>query len=135
MERIVLFHWNAAEAEERAKRLREPGREVRAIARVDPSILRVLRDDPPDAFVIDLGRLPSQGREVAAFLRRKRATRAVPIVFAGDAPDKNACVRALLPDAAYTGWAGICAVDATWSGLLFARRTGRRRREAGRPRR
>jgi len=62
MGRVVLFHWNAAEAEERADRLRRAGHEVSAMARVEPQVLRALRDDPPDAFVIDLARLPRRPR-------------------------------------------------------------------------
>jgi hypothetical protein len=66
--------------------------------------LRAVRDDPPDAFVIDLERRPSDGREVGASLRRLKATRHVPIVFAGGAPDKVARVRDLMPDAAFASW-------------------------------
>lgn len=69
--------------------------------------LRGLRADPPDAIVIDLDRLPSQGGSVALVLRGQRATRRVPIVFVGGRPEKVARVRALLPDAAYTTWGRI----------------------------
>ena len=63
MPRVCLIHWKAAEAEERAARLRAAGHtcdllhdgaEVRAT-------LRSLAEDPPSAVVIDLSRLPSQG--------------------------------------------------------------------------
>ena len=67
--------------------------------------LRRVRDDPPEAAVIGLDRLPSHGREVAAWLRQSKATRSVPLLFAGGAADKVARVRALLPDATYTDWA------------------------------
>jgi CheY-like chemotaxis protein len=69
--------------------------------------LRLVPEGPPDAFVIDLERRPSDGREVGAWLRRLKATRHVPIVFAGGAPDKVARVRDLMPDAAFASWEDI----------------------------
>ena len=61
------------------------------------SALRALAADPPDAIVIDLGRLPSQGRAVATALRQQKATRDVPLVFVEGDPEKTARVKALLP--------------------------------------
>jgi len=108
MKRVVLVHWNAEEAEERAARLREAGCDVfcHSDSRANP---RSLRDDPPDAFVIDLTRMPSQGREIGGWLRRQKATRAVPLVFVNGDPEKTARVRALLPDATFTLWNEIAA--------------------------
>jgi len=68
------------------------------------SDLRRLADDPPDAFVIDLSRLPSQGRDMGLWLRQRKATRGVPIVFVGGEPAKVARARKLLPDAVFTEW-------------------------------
>ncbi len=112
MKRVVLVHWNAEEAEVRATSLRQAGYEVSCYtdARGGP---RGLRDDPPDAFVIDLARMPSQGRELGGWLRRQKATRYVPLVFIEGDPEKTARVRALLPDAAYIVWEDASAtVDA-----------------------
>jgi len=63
---------------------------------------RAIRESPPDAFVIDLSRLPSHGREVATFFRGRKPTRHIPIVFVGGAPEKVEAMRKLLPDAVYT---------------------------------
>ncbi|MCX6099430.1 MAG: hypothetical protein NTX69_05390 [Candidatus Bipolaricaulota bacterium] len=103
MSRIVLVHWNAAEAEERAERLRRAGHDVacHTDAKANPRVLLAI---PPDAFLIDLARLPSQGRELGGFLRRAASTRAVPLVFVAGDPTKTEAVRSLLPDAAYTTW-------------------------------
>ncbi len=108
MKRVVLVHWNAEEAAGRAARLREAGYDVlcHSDPRADP---RSLRGDPPDAFVIDLTRMPSQGREIGGWLRRQKATRNVPLVFIEGAPEKTARVRALLPDATFTSWENIVA--------------------------
>ncbi len=107
MSRIRLIHWNEAEGRERAALLRDAGHEVEAGVPKDFTFLKPLRASPPDAIVIDLDRLPSQGRDVGLSLRHSKATRHVPIVFAGGAPDKVARVREKLPDAAYASWQGI----------------------------
>jgi hypothetical protein len=106
MYRIRLIHWHAATAKERGDALRSSGFEV-VVEPLTPVGLRALREDPPDAIVIDLSRVPSQGRDMAVGLRRHGATRNVPLVFAGGDPNKVARVRDLLPDAIYTTWAGI----------------------------
>jgi CheY-like chemotaxis protein len=107
MSRVVLVHWNPQEARLRAARLRAAGRRVQVIG--DPKIdcLRAIRARPPQAFVIDLSRLPSHGRAVGVWVRQRRATRHIPLIFVGGEPEKVAAARALLPDAIYTGWAGI----------------------------
>ncbi len=103
MSRLVLVHWNASEAEARAETFRAAGHSVRCHSdpRANP---RVLAANPPDAFVIDLARLPSQGRELGGFLRRLPATRRVPLVFLEGDPAKTERVYALLPDATFTTW-------------------------------
>ena len=106
MPRIRLIHWNATEAAERAARLAQGCLKVEH-APLDPSGLRALRADPPDAVVIDLSRLPSHGRDLGAALRQTKATRGIPLVFVDGNPAKVARVRELLPDAAFTDWCGI----------------------------
>jgi hypothetical protein len=102
MSRVVLIHWRPEEAEGHAAGLRKAGHRVRVMAPDGMPDLRALRADPPDALVIDLGRLPSQGRAVGIALRQQRATRAVPLVFVGGGVEKTARVKRLLPDAFYT---------------------------------
>ena len=107
MSRIVLFHWHAAEAEERAERLRRTGHQVTALARGDAPFLRPMRSDPPEIFVIDLQRTPSQGLAVGTWLRQQKAMRHVPLVFIAGDPAKTERVRQELPDALYTSWDSI----------------------------
>jgi hypothetical protein len=59
--------------------------------------------------VIDLTRMPSHGREIAVYMRGTKATRHIPIVFAGGEPEKVAKIRQILPDATYAAWEGIPA--------------------------
>jgi CheY-like chemotaxis protein len=108
MSRVLLVHWNEGEAEERAARLRKLGYGVDCHwNQQDAGGLRAVRDEPPDAFVIDLGRVPSHGRAVGTLLRQQKATRRVPIVFVEGDPEKVALARGLLPDAVYTAWSRI----------------------------
>ena len=79
--RIVLVHWNKDEAADRAARLRKAGYRVGVYSQQGGEGLREFRNRPPDAFVIDLSRLPSHGRAVATFLRQQKGRRHVPIVF------------------------------------------------------
>jgi hypothetical protein len=102
--RIRLVHWKEEEVRERAARLEAEGYAVDGEVPGTSIGVRQLREDPPDAFVIDLGRLPSHGREVARAVRESKALRRTPIVFVGGAPAKVAAVRAELPDATYAEW-------------------------------
>lgn len=105
MARIILVHWNQAEWKERADRLVGAGYDVDPTRwTAETTNLRALSEKPPDAFVIDLGRLPSHGRAVAMALRQSSRTRCVPLVFVDGEPEKVARTRALLPDAVFASW-------------------------------
>ena len=109
MSRVILVHWKPTEGDERARSLRRAGHDVHVRAPDEPAALRKLVDDPPDAFVIDLERTPSHGRDLALWLRQRKPTRRVPVVFAGGEAAKVARVRELMPDAGYASWRGIRA--------------------------
>ena len=104
MTKVHLVHWNAAEAGERAVALFAAGYSVSTQPLDASELLRALKLNPPAAILIDLGRQPSHGLAVALALRQLKATRSIPIVFAGGDPEKVARVRRLLPDARYTTW-------------------------------
>lgn len=101
--RVRLVHWNAAEALERAKRLSAAGYRVDA-APITPQSLKQLRAQPPDAVVIDLTRLPMQGRDVALAVRQAKPTRALPVVFVDGDPAKVAKIRTQVDGAVFTSW-------------------------------
>jgi CheY-like chemotaxis protein len=103
-QRIRLVHWKAEEVPERAARLEAAGFEVDGEVPGTSIGIKRLRENPPAAFVIDLGRLPSHGREVAYALRQSKALRPIPIVFVAGAAEKVEAIGAELPDAVYTGW-------------------------------
>lgn len=106
MRRLRLIHWNAAEASDGAGILRALGYRVDA-SPFSPAELRKLKTYPADAFLIDLSRLPSQGRDVALFIRQVKATRHIPLVLIEGDREKVAGVRRILPDAIYTMWSKI----------------------------
>jgi len=101
---IRLIHWNAAEAVHRAERIRRLGYQVSSDLPAGPDFLRLLRQEPPLAVVIDLSRLPSQGRDMGVAIRHAAATRRVPLVFVGGTAEKIAPVQTALPDATFTTW-------------------------------
>jgi hypothetical protein len=103
MHRVRLIHWKAEETEERARWLRAAGYEVDHQP-LSPDEMRRMWEDPPSAFVIDLSRVPSQGRDLALTVRKRQATRYVPLVFVEGDPVKLERVKQLLPDAVYTSW-------------------------------
>jgi CheY-like chemotaxis protein len=105
--RIVLIHWKPAEAGERLDQLKAAGFEASVLAPNGSAGLKGTTLEYAKVIVIDLSRLPMQGRAVAIELRKRAPTRRVPLVFVGGALDKVESIRELLPDAGYTDWSGI----------------------------
>jgi CheY-like chemotaxis protein len=101
---VRLIHWNGPEGRERKLRLASLGHHVEFDHVEGPGLSRVLRASQPDAYVIDLTRMPSNGRQVAMWLRSTKTTRHIPIVFVDGDPEKVARLKELLPDATYTSW-------------------------------
>jgi len=98
---IRLICWKDDRAAELAAELEAAGFAVNA-GTLDGPELRALGQSPPDGVVIDLGRLPAQGRDVGVTLRTTARSRHTPLVFVDGAEDKVARTREVLPDAAYT---------------------------------
>jgi len=117
MLRLRLIHWNPAEAARYVDLLQKAGHRVEYSPEFSSQLMREWRSSPPDAFVIDLSRLPSHGREIAIALRQSKATRAIPIVFCEGEEEKVDKTRALLPDAAF------CQFSKLKSSLLVAKRS------------
>lgn len=107
MVRIHLIHWKIKEHPETIQLLQDLGYEVEADLPQSNTFFKDLRANPPDIMVIDLSRLPSQGRDMAINLRAHKTTEQVPIIFVDGAEDKVASVRKVVPDAIYTTWAEI----------------------------
>jgi len=98
---VRLICWKEDRATDLAAELEAADFEVDAGA-VDGPALSALGQSPPDAVVIDLGRLPAQGRDIGVMLRTTARTRHTPLVFVDGAEAKVARTREILPDASYT---------------------------------
>ena len=98
-----LIHWNAKEAKQLSSVLESAGYEVN-YEQSAPNALMKLRKDPPAVVVIDLSRLPSQGRDIAINIRHVKTTRNIPIVFVGGDQQKVSQVKTHVPDALYADY-------------------------------
>ncbi|HEX3742250.1 MAG TPA: hypothetical protein VHV29_21305 [Terriglobales bacterium] len=104
MSNVVLVHWNEPEARERARALKALGYKPKILFDSEKPNLAEIREHPPELFLIDLSRLPSQGREIAGHFRRAKATRNVPILFVGGDAERVKTARKLIPDAEFAVW-------------------------------
>jgi hypothetical protein len=109
---VRFITWNAAQIQERSAHLHSLGFAIDA-SPISADALREIRRNPPAAFVIDLSRQPSGGRDIAINLRRFKTTRLVPLLFIEGEPEKTGQIRALLPDAHFTSWALIASAMRT----------------------
>jgi hypothetical protein len=102
MPRAAVIHYKPVEAEETAERIRREGLEAEACPVIGGKVTAWVRQRQPEVVVIDLMRMPSYGRAIAALLREQKATRGIPLVFIEGDPEKNKIARKLLPDAVFT---------------------------------
>lgn len=104
MRKIRLIHWKPNEADEEVGRLQAAGYKVDFEVFDGPPAMRRMKEELPAAVIIDLNRLPFQGRDVALAVRHAKPTRHIPIVFVGGDSVKVEGIRKFLPDAVYTDW-------------------------------
>ena len=102
--RVVVIGWKQEDADARAAALRRDGCEAEALVPAGPKALKALSADPPAVLVIDLERRPAQGRDLGLWLRSRKATRAIPLVFAGGEAVMFSKIKELLPDAEFAAW-------------------------------
>jgi hypothetical protein len=98
---VRLICWKEDRALELAADLEAAGFTVDA-GNIDGPALRALSQKPSSAVVIDLGRLPAQGRDIGIMLRTTARSRHTPLVFVDGAEGKVARTREVLPDAVYS---------------------------------
>lgn len=102
MPRVLVIHYDAAEAPALASRIRREGFDVYVPRTGGSQVFAAIRANTPDVIVIDLTRMPSYGRVLGGLLREQKSTRAIPLVFIEGDPVKTKLVRQLLPDAVFT---------------------------------
>lgn len=106
---VRLFHRRSAEAGPLIAKLHSAGYEVAYKRETQSPSVREIRDTAPAAIVIDLSRMPSHGRYVAAWVRGSKSIRHIPIVFVDGDPAKFEAIRREIPDAVYTTQARLLA--------------------------
>lgn len=104
MKRVVLIHWKPEEAADSSEALSRSGWDVCVVSPQGMAEIKAIRDLEPVAILIDLSRMPSQGRDVGVLLRRHAGTRNIPLVFLDGEPIKVKRVQEVLPDAAFSLW-------------------------------
>jgi CheY-like chemotaxis protein len=103
--RILFVHWSEEDAAERAGRLLALGYEADTLIGEGALLGRRLTADPrPDSILLDLDRLPANGREVGRQLREHTGTRTIPLIFVGGNAEQVKQTKEVFPDAAYTHW-------------------------------
>jgi len=110
--KIHLFSFDKINVFKRIAGLEATGCEVDARAPDGPDFFKKLKLNPPEVFIIDLSRTPSQGRDIqgrdiGVYLRTAKPTRNVPLIFVGGDQGKVDKVKRLLPDASFTTWEAI----------------------------
>ena len=104
---IHFFCFHAQEKLQRVELLESLGCNVDSRIPQGAGFFHELKKNPPDVFVIDLTRSPSQGRDIGIYMRHAKPTRLVPIIFVGGTPEKIARIKEILPDAVYSSWEAI----------------------------
>lgn len=106
MARVYYVHWNKDEALETVRSLRGAGHVVRyhwdTSQGAGARAWKQLKASPPDVLVVNLDRLPSHGRRVAAVVNETKRLAELPVVFVGGAPDKLARAKQEFPRARFT---------------------------------
>jgi hypothetical protein len=97
---VRVISWNEERAAEIAETLSAEGFAVKA-EMLDAAALRSIDASELSAIVIDLGRLPAQGRDLGIMLRTRVSTRNISLVFVDGPADKVAHIREILPDAVF----------------------------------
>lgn len=105
--KIKIIHWKPVEIKDHITRLSVNGSVIDSELFTGPDDFKKLRENPPDAIIIDLSRLPLQGRDIGITFRKYKDTRYVPLIFIEGDKIKTKKVKSLLPDAFYAKWNNI----------------------------
>ena len=77
MDKVKLVHWKAAEIAERENILAKAGFRIDSDLDDAAWVMKELAEAPPTAIVIDLSRLPCQGRDFALTAHKRKGTRLI----------------------------------------------------------
>jgi response regulator RpfG family c-di-GMP phosphodiesterase len=107
MNNAFLFHWNAHEAEKLAEQIQGYGWQIIGVEAKDGARgSKLVRELQPTVVIVYLTRLPSHGRETAAYLQSVKAaspaTSQIPIIFVGGKGGALRKTKEKVPAAVYT---------------------------------
>jgi DNA-binding response OmpR family regulator len=102
MRSLFLIHWNIDEALALAKPLQARGWHVDIEAEDGKRACARVLAKPPAAVVVFLTRLPSHGRETAAYLRSTPTGKHLPVFFVGGSEDARKKAGLKVPDASFS---------------------------------
>lgn len=106
---IQLIHWNEKEAHLRSLYLQSQGHIVHHTIPSGKKLRTQIVGNKTELIIISLERIPSQGRDMALWLRKNGSTRNIPIAFVEGSKTKVSAIQQLLPDAAFHSWKTIAA--------------------------
>ncbi|HYZ87048.1 MAG TPA: hypothetical protein VE621_21715 [Bryobacteraceae bacterium] len=107
MAKFALVHWNESEAEARVREASSKGVGLELLRLQPGRTVQTIRSVNPEALLIDLTRMPSNGRAVASVLRSQRSTCHIPILFVGGEPQKVEKALADAPGSQWCEWENI----------------------------
>jgi glutaredoxin len=103
MNNAFLFHWNAHEAEKLAEQIQGYGWQIIGVEAKDGARgSKLVRELQPTVVIVYLTRLPSHGRETAAYIQSVKAASQIPIIFVGGKDEALRKTREKVPNAVYT---------------------------------
>ncbi len=99
--RVIWIDWRKKDENPLVAALREGGLEIDIFMFSGPGSLKALQSHSPSAILIDLTRLPSQGRDLGILLRKNKGTRHIPLLYLNGEQHKIDQVKSILPDALF----------------------------------
>lgn len=103
MNNAILFHWNAQEAVKLAKQIRGFGWQIIGVEAEDGARgSKLVRELQPTIVIVYLTRLPSHGRETAAYIQSVKDASHIPIIFVGGKDEPLRKTKEKVPNAVYT---------------------------------
>jgi hypothetical protein len=102
---VRLIHWNRSESKRLSELIDQKKYMVNNLP-ISPAELKE-QDKLPSVFIIDLSRIPSQGRDFGIFIRKNLSTRNIPIIYLEGDLEKVAKTKEILPDAYYSNWKNV----------------------------
>lgn len=109
MLRVRVVHWKANLAGPLLEAVRAGGFQPEYDPVRGNEVIKLIRNNPPDAVILDLSSLPSHSRDTAVYLRGTKYARHIPLIFVDGEKEKVEAVRSLIPDATYTTISRIAA--------------------------